>query len=119
MRHRHRRCSVPEGVTQGQFFEAMNQLRNHIDQKHASLRLTIEEQAQRLESKLETHAKEDAVWQDRVLVIETERRSGEDRRKEDRDRQDRRVGMISTGITMLLGFAYFVGRIVWEWFSRK
>ncbi len=55
----------------------------------------------------------------RVLVIETERRSGEERRKEERERADRRTGMIVTGINLIMGAAYFIGRIVWEWLARK
>lgn len=110
---------MADTVTQGQFFEAMTQLRNHIDQKHASLRLTIEEQGQRLEEKLETHAKEDQLWQDRVIVIETERRSGEERRKEDRDRQDRRAGFVASGVSVILGACYFLGRLLFDWLTRK
>lgn len=61
-------------VTQGQFFTAMETLRELIDTKHASMRQYVGERADRLEQHLKDHEDTTQRVADRVLVIETERK---------------------------------------------
>lgn len=72
-------CEVPDTVSQKQFYDAIQGLRDHIDTKHANQRAFIEEKTARIEKVIADHAKEDqAIFQQltgRVLVIETERDS--------------------------------------------
>lgn len=103
---------MSEPVTQSQFFEGMRQLSDKIEQKHSNLRSAMELTSTRIELAL-------AEAKDRVLTMEIERRHGEDRRKEAQADFDRRAGYISTGVTLLLGVVYFIGRIAWETFTRK
>ena len=91
---------MSEPVTQGQFFEAMRQLNDKIDSKHASLRAGFEDHFLRIERSLDDHTREDRLVADRVLTIENDRRSGNERRKEDQQRADRRTGVISTAISL-------------------
>lgn len=62
-----------EPVTQGQFFEAIQQIRDQIEAKHASMRQYVGERADAIEATMVEHSKEDRLVADRVLVIETQR----------------------------------------------
>lgn len=64
-------------VTQGQFFEAVQQLQDKIDAKHTSMREYVGQRADKLEAVIERHADDDTsrfkAVTDRLLIIETER----------------------------------------------
>lgn len=60
-------------VTQGQFFESMEQIRTLIDAKHSSMREYVGERSDKIEAAMTEHAKEDRAVEKRVTVIETER----------------------------------------------
>ena len=60
-------------VTQGFVYELVNQLRDHIDVKHASLREFISVRATEIEHRLDAHVADDNAVKDRVLTIEIER----------------------------------------------
>lgn len=61
-------------ITQGQFYDAIQKLRDHLDAKHTSLRESMEDGFARLDAKLDQHAKDDSLVANRVLVIETQRK---------------------------------------------
>ena len=65
---------MAEPVTQGIFFETINQLRKDFQESHGRLRRDMTEGFADLSSKLDVHAKDDQDVADRVLVIETERK---------------------------------------------
>lgn len=65
--------TMGEPVTQGQFFEAVQQLQDKIDAKHTSIRQYVGERSDKLEAAMKLHADEDRLVADRVLVIETQR----------------------------------------------
>ena len=60
-------------ISQAQFYEAMQQMRDLIDEKHASQRIFIADRADRIEHQIAEHAKEDRLVADRVLTLENER----------------------------------------------
>lgn len=66
--------AVMADITQAQFYAALQELRNHLDTKHMNLRESMESAFGRLDTKLDQHAREDAIVADRVLVIETQRK---------------------------------------------
>ncbi len=68
--------------------------------------------------KLDSHEREDQAVERRVLILEEDRRSGADRRKEERERINRQMGFIVTGINLIMGAVYFIGRMVWEAFKK-
>jgi hypothetical protein len=68
--------------------------------------------------KLDAHERDDQQVADRVLILEEDRRGGIDRRKEERERTNRQMGFIVTGINLIMGAVYFIGRMVWEAFRK-
>lgn len=64
---------MSDPVTQGQFFEAVQQLRDHIDEKHTSQRQFISTIADRIERKIEDHVKDDRIVADDVVKLMNER----------------------------------------------
>lgn len=64
---------MPDVVTQSFVYELINQLRDHIDSRHISARAHTDARFDLLENKLDSHAKEDLVIANKVLVIETAR----------------------------------------------
>lgn len=64
---------MAEPVTQGQFFDRMNQSDEKQTEAHSKLRTSMEEGFAALREELVDHAKEDRLVADRVLVIETQR----------------------------------------------
>lgn len=70
----HKGINMAETVTQGQFFQSMQDMDEKNVEQHRRLRQTVEEGFLRLERKLDDHARDDRVVADRVLVIETERK---------------------------------------------
>ncbi len=67
-----------------------------------------------LGQKLDAHERDDQLVADRVLILEEDRRGGLARRQDDRERVNRQVGMLVTGINLVMGLMYFIGRMVWE-----
>lgn len=61
-------------VTQAQFFDAVQTLRDQIDDRHKSLRASMEHSFDTLTQKLDAHIKDDNAVAGRVLVMETERK---------------------------------------------
>ena len=91
---------MPE-VTQAFVYELINELRNHIDVRHSSLRQFIADRVESLEQKLDNHVDDDNAVKDRVLIMETER-SGEKSRA---IRQGTWVALLaSAGLTALWKF---------------
>lgn len=62
-----------EPVTQGQFFERMQQSDDRQIEAHQRLRKSMEDGFALLRTELHEHSKEDRLVADRVLVIETQR----------------------------------------------
>jgi hypothetical protein len=62
-----------EPVTQGQFFERMNQSDEKYLEAHRRLRESIDATRQALEAKLDEHTRDDRVVADDVLVLMNER----------------------------------------------
>ena len=60
-------------VTQAQFYAEVQKLRDHIDEKHKSLRESMENGFARLDVKLDAHVKDDNDVERRVVIIETQR----------------------------------------------
>lgn len=65
--------TMSEPVTQGQFFEAIKQLREDHTAAHARLRETIETGFEKFGERFDLHEKEDRAVEKRVTRIETER----------------------------------------------
>lgn len=65
--------TMGEPVTQSQFFEAVQQLRDLIDAKHSNQRIYIAERFDALDRNMDIHAAEDRLVEKRVTRIETER----------------------------------------------
>ena len=61
-------------LSQSIFFETIAQLRKDLQENHSRLRQDMTEGFHVLASKIETHAKETRGVENRVLVIETERK---------------------------------------------
>jgi len=106
---------MSEPVTQSQYFAGQQQILDKVDEKHRSLRKDMDEHFRRIEDLLAQHTDEDRKVADRVLTIENDRRSGNERRKEDQQRMDRRAGFISTGISMFWGLLL----LLFGWFLKK
>ena len=95
---------VSPGITQGMFFEAINQLRKDFAEAHARLRTDMTAGFGDLSSKLDAHAKDDQAVADRVLVMETERKG------------EQSQAMKRGTVAALLGAAGLTG--AWEGFKR-
>lgn len=70
---------MAEPVTQGQFFERMQQSDDKFQEAHRRLRELMEDGIRDIKAEMAAHAKDDATsfkgLGDRLLVIETERKS--------------------------------------------
>lgn len=64
---------MPDNATPGFIYEIAQQLRDHIDAKHSSLRSSLESGFHDIAGRLDEHTKQDQAFYDRVLRIETER----------------------------------------------
>lgn len=60
-------------VTQGQFFEAMKQLREDSHESHKRLRETIEGGFEKVGERFDAHEREDRIVANDVLIIKTQR----------------------------------------------
>lgn len=90
---------MADPVSQGIFFERMEQLQRQFIDSHTRLRHSMEAGFDDLRQKLDDHAKDDQKVADRVLVIETERKSEQAQAV----RRGTWAGLLSaTGLTALL-----------------
>lgn len=84
--------TMGEPVTQGQFFERMNQSDEKHLEAHRRLRESLDQTRTALEEKLDQHAKDDAEVADRVSRIEEREKS-----------RDKETVRRSTWISLLVG----------------
>jgi len=96
---------VGEPVTQAQFYEAMDNLKEYILDRHRSMRDSMEVQFQHVREAMDTHAAEDRTVEKRVTTMEI--------RSEDRDKEVKRWGALMGAI---FGTATVV---VWDFIKSK
>ncbi len=71
-----------------------------------------------MSEQLANHAKDDQELEQRVLTMELDRRTGNERRHEEQGRQDRRNGVVTTLVTIMVSIGIAIGKIVWDAFHR-
>lgn len=64
-----------EGISQRQFYEAMQVIRDQIDERHRSMRASMEDRFDKVLAKMDIHEAKDIAVEKRVSIIETERKS--------------------------------------------
>lgn len=92
-------------VTPADFYREMQILRDHIDDKHQSLRASMENRFDVLSTKLDDHARDDRLVETRVHTIEVERHA----EKGQAVKRATYIGMLSAMLTQaaLSAFRYF------------
>ncbi len=72
--HHHDDETIMGDLTHKDFYDAIQKLHDQINERHTSLRVSMEAGFSRLDVKLDQHASDDAKVESRVTIIETERR---------------------------------------------
>lgn len=92
-------------VTSAEFFREMQIIRDHIDDKHRSIRETMENRFDVLATKLDDHARDDRAVEIRVHTIEVERTL----EKGQAVKRATYIGMLSAMLTSasIAAFRYF------------
>src|SRR3990167_7889954 len=108
-------------VTSGDLFDVFHMLSEKIDEKHTSVRETVEALYQRLGARIDEHEHEDRGVADRVLRMEASRSAEQSEALRNEARRlretDLRVGLFSVFVSAVVSVGVWLLSKVWPGIS--